>query len=137
MDWRVKVLKGKWSKEKMKRAIGIISDFIERYEPGVLAIKKVHPSRRSRNLAQLVARIKQFSRRKGLKVYQYSIKDLEDFFSEEEKIKNKKRLAEMMVSEYPHLFHEFKREKSHKNPYYFRMFEAVALASVCFHQLDR
>jgi len=137
LDWRIKILKGKWSKEKMKRAIEIVSEFIERYELNVLAIKKLHPSRRSLNLARLVAKIKEFSKRKGLKVYQYSIKDLEDFFSEEEKIKNKKRLAEMMVSEYPHLFHEFKREKSHKNPYYFRMFEAVALASVCFHQLDR
>lgn len=136
MDWRIKVLKGKWSKDKMRKAIGVIKEIIERYEPNVLAIKKLHPSRRSLNLARLVAKIKEFSKRKGLKVYQYSIKDLEDFFSEEEKIKNKKRLAEMTVSEYPHLFHEFKREKSHKNPYYFRMFEAVALASVCFHQLD-
>jgi len=136
MDWRVKVLKGKWSKEKMKRAVEIISEFIDRYEPGVLAIKKLHPSRRSKNLNRLVARIKEFSRRKGLKVYQYSIKDLEGFFIQEGKL-NKKNLAELIASEYPVLFYELKREKTNKNHYYFRMFEAVALASLCFHQLDR
>ena len=136
MDWRAKVLKGKWSKEKMKRVVEIISDFIERYEPAVLAIKKPHPSRRSRNLVQLVARIKEFSRRKGLKVFQYSIKDVEEFFIEEDKL-NKKNLAEAIVRENPALFHELQREKAHKNPYYIRVFEAVALASVCFYQLDK
>jgi Holliday junction resolvasome RuvABC endonuclease subunit len=136
MDWRIKILKGKWSKEKMKKAIEIISEFIERYEPNVLAIKKLHPSRRSRNLAQLTARIKEFSRRKGLKVFQYSIKDVEEFFIEEDKL-NKKNLAEAIVSENPVLFHEHQKEKSHKNQYFIRMFEAVALASTCFHQVDK
>jgi len=136
LDWRIKILKGKWSKEKMKRAVEIISEFIERYGPAVLAIKKLHPSRRSWNLAQLAAKIKEFSKRKGLRVYQYSIKNLEDFFIEEGKL-NKKNLAELIASEYPALFHELQKEKAHKNPYYIRVFEAVALASVCFYQLDR
>jgi len=136
MDWRMKVLKGKWSKEKMKRAVDVISEFIDRYEPGVLAIKKLHPSRRSRNLAQLAARIKEFSRRKGLRVFQYSIKDVEEFFIREDKL-NKKNLAEAIVLENPALFHELQKEKSHKNAYHVRVFEAVALGSVCFHQLDK
>jgi Holliday junction resolvasome RuvABC endonuclease subunit len=134
MDWRIKVLKGKWSKEKMKKAIEIISEFIERYETAVLAIKKVHPSRRSRNLAQLVAKIKEFSRRKGSRVFQYSIKDVEEFFIEEDKL-NKKNLAEAIVLENPALFHELQKEKANKNPYYVRVFEAVALASACAQSL--
>lgn len=137
VDWRNKTLKEKWSKEKMNRVIGIISSFIERYEPNILAIKKLHPSRRSENLKRLVVRIKEFSKRKGLKVYQYSIKNLENFFSGEERIKNKKRLAEIVVSEFPVLFHEFKRDKSNRNKYFIRVFEAVALASRCFHHIDR
>ena len=135
LDWRIKVLKGKWSKEKMKRAIEIISEFIDRYEPNVLAIKKLHPSRRSQNLSRLAYKIKEYSKRKRLKVYQYSIKDLESFFIREDKL-NKKNLTRIIVSEYPFLFHEFQKEKIHRNPYYARMFEAVALASICFHQLD-
>jgi Holliday junction resolvasome RuvABC endonuclease subunit len=136
MDWRIKILKGEWSKEKMKRATEIISDFVERYEPGVLAIKKLHPSRRSQNLARLVTRIKEISKRKGIKVYQYSIKDLEEFFIQDDKL-NKKNLAEAIVSENPALFHELKKEKSHKNPYHIRAIEAVALASICQSQLDK
>src|SRR4030042_3324141 len=136
MDWRIKVLDGKGLSEKIKKAVKILSGLIDQYRPNVLAIKKLHPSRRSRNLAQLTARIKEFCRRKGLKVYQYSIKDIEEFFIEEDKL-NKKNLAEAIVLENPALFHELQKEKANKNPYYGRVFEAVALASACSQRLGK
>jgi hypothetical protein len=135
-DWGVKALKGKWSKEKIKKAMRIIFSFIEQYEPNVLAIKKLHPSWSSSNLNKLAAEIKELSKRKGLRIYQYSVNDLEAFFSPAERI-NRKKLAEIIALDYPELFHELEKEKSHKNPYYIRMFEAVALGSICFHQLDK
>jgi len=135
-DWRVKSFKEKWSKEKMEKIRKSILSIINQYKPNVLAIKKLHPSRSSKNSKHLVTRINELSKRKGLKVYQYSIKELERFFHPEEK-SNKKKLTKILTSEYPDLFHELNKEKKNKNPYYIRMFEAVALASVCFHQLDR
>lgn len=128
MDWRIKALEGKWSEEKIKKAIGIVNDLIERYELNVLAIKKLHPSRRTENLLRLANKIKDFARRKKLKVYQYSIKEVEKLFIESEKL-NKRNLIKEMVKIYPLLHHDLKIEQSHKNPYYFRMFEAVALAA--------
>jgi len=133
MDWRIKVLDGKWSKEKMEKALGIISNFMERYQPNVLAIKKLHSSRRSENLLRLVNKIKEFSRRKKLKVCQYSIKEIERFFVEEGKL-NKQNLIGAIVKLYPMLHHDIKKEQTHKNPYYFRMFEAMALAAACLGQ---
>lgn len=135
-DWRVKIIKRKGPKEKMKMIKEIVSSFIELYRPNVLAIKRLHSSRSSQNLKQLAARIREFARRKGLKVYQYSIEDLEVFFSPEVRI-NKEKLAEIITSKYSVLIHELKKEKDNQNPYYIRMFEAVALGSVCFHQLDK
>jgi len=134
--WAIKVLKGKWSKEKVEKTKEILSDLINRYDLNALAIKKLHRSRSSPNLNKLVAKIREFSRRRKMRVYEYSIKDAEIFFSPEERI-NKKKLAEITASEYPALFHELNKEKNHKNPYHIRMFEAVAFASVCFHQLDK
>ena len=135
MDWRIKVLKGKWSKEKMKKAVEIISDFIEKYEPNILAIKKLHPSRTSENLLRLANKIKEFSKRKKLIIYQYSIKEIEAFFIEDAKL-NKRNLIEVMVRIYPILHHDLDKERNHKNPYYFRVFVAVALASVCSQRLS-
>lgn len=134
-DWRIKTFKGKWSKEKMKKVIGIIYDFICQYNPSVLALKEFTPSRSSHGLNRLIMKIKDLAKKERMKIYEYSIKDLEAFFSPEGRI-NKRQLAEVVASKYLVLFNELNKEKAHRNPYHIRMFEAVALASVCFHQLD-
>ena len=134
LDWRVKVIKGKWSKEKQQKILVIARTLIERHQPDVLAIKKLHRSRSSGNLNQLVSRIKQDSKRKGIKIYQYSIKELEAFFFGEAKA-NKNKLAEILTSKYPFLVHEFNKERTNRNSYHIRVFEAVALGAVCSHQL--
>jgi len=135
LDWQVKVINGKWSKGKQQKILVIVRTFIERYQPDILAIKKLHHSRSSGNLNQLVSRIKQHSKRKGLKVYQYAIKDLEAFFFGEAKA-DKNKLAEILTSKYPFLVHDFKKEQKNKNFYHIRVFEAVALGAVCSHQLE-
>ena len=134
-DWRVKVVQGKQSKEKVMRAMKIVSGLIKEYKPDALAIKKIHSSKSSINLNKLVAKIKETSKRSKLKVYEYSIKELETFFLPEEKT-NKNEMTEMIASKYPVLCNEFNMERKRKNPYHIRMFEAVALGSVCFYQLD-
>ena len=135
-DWGVKVLKGKWSGEKMEMAKKTVSILMDCWRPDVLAIKLLHPARSSRNLKGLVAKVKELSKRRGLKVYQYSIKELEDFFSPKERI-NKRKLTEIIALQHAELLPELEKERSRKNPYHLRMFEAVALGSMCFHQLDR
>lgn len=135
MDWRVKVVQGKQSKEKIERAMKIVSGFIEEYRPDALSIKKIHSSKSSINLNKLVTKIKESSKRKRLKVYEYSIKELEEFFLPEGRT-NKKKIAEEITSKYPVLSNELNSEKKRKNPYHIRMFEAVSLGSICFYQLD-
>lgn len=134
-DWGIKNIEGRWSKEKQKRIMAFILSLIEQHKPKALAIKKLHPSRSSHNLNRLVARIKESAERKRLKVYQHSIKEIESFFYPDGRI-NKMALAEKVAEKYPVLSHELKREKTIMNPYYIRMFEAVALGSLCFYQKD-
>jgi hypothetical protein len=133
-DWGVKIIKGKGLKAKMEKVKKEIFFLIDCWRPNVLAIKLLHPSRSSETLNEIVKKIKQIGRRKGLRIYQYSIKELEDFFSSKERI-NKQELAEILVSKYPELLSEYEKERNHKNPYHIRMFEAVALGSVCSHKL--
>jgi Holliday junction resolvasome RuvABC endonuclease subunit len=135
MDWRVKAFKGKGTKEKAEKILEIISEQIELHGINTITIKKLHPARSSKNLAFLVSKIKVLAKRKIIKVHQYSIKELERFFLEDKK-PNKKNLNEQIVAKYPVLIYELEKEKSHKNIYHLRMFEAVALASVCFRHLD-
>ena len=135
-DWGVKNIEGRWSKEKQKRIMAFISDLIGQHKPYVLAVKAIHPSRSSTNLNQLVRKIKEISKRKRLRVHQYSIKELESFFYPDGRI-NKRALAEKVTEKYSILSHELKREKTITNPYYIRMFEAVALGSLCLQDNKR
>lgn len=135
-SWQLKVLRGRWSKKKLERLREILNQICDVCQPDVLAIKRFHPARSSLNLELLCQRIREFARRKGMKVYQYSIEEVENFFSPEDRT-NRMGLAETIASRYPELSHELKKEKESRNPYHLRMFEAVALGSMCFHQLDR
>jgi Holliday junction resolvasome RuvABC endonuclease subunit len=134
LNWEIKVIKGKWSREKLEKIKEILNEIFETYQPNFLVIKGFHPKRCSFNLKMLLSKIKEFARKKRIKVFQYSIKEIEKIFSPEERI-NKKELSEIVVSKYPELTHELEKEKRNKNPYYFRIFEAVALGAACFDQV--
>lgn len=134
-DWRIKVTKGKWSYEKYRKTMKILSEFIEQYNPDVLSVKRLNPSRSSAGLDKLVQMIIALSEKHGMKVCQYGIKELEAFFCLEGR-SNKSKMAEIIASEYPVLYSELNLERRNKNPYHLRMFEAVGLGAVCFHQLD-
>ena len=136
VDWGVKNIEGKWSKKKIEKVTSVISNLTEHHRANVLSIKALHPSRSSANLDRVVSGIKELSKRKGLKICQYSINELESFFCPGEKI-NRRDLTEMVASRYPILSHELDKERTIINPYHVRMFEAVALGSICFSHLDR
>ena len=116
--------------------MSVISGLTEHHGTNVLSIKALHPSRSSANLDRVVSRIKELSKRKGLRICQYSIDELEGFLCPGEMI-NRRDLTEIVAARYPILSHELDRERTIINPYYVRMFEAVALGSICFSHLDR
>jgi Holliday junction resolvasome RuvABC endonuclease subunit len=131
-EWGVKTFPGKWSKKKQGKIQRIVSDLITRYQVTAISIKKLHLSRSSRRLNDLVACLIGDSERSKLKVYQYSIREIKAFYSSytEEPIKNKKDLSLAIATQHPILFTELEKERTHKNRYRSRMFEAVALASI-------
>ncbi len=135
-EWSIKVFRGTWSKEKKKKVLAVVADLVNYYGVTAVAVKRLHPSRTSRHLDSLVVDMKVLAEQRHLKVYEYTIKQMEQSFSMNGKI-NKEKMAERVASEYPILFNEFEKEKCHRHPYYTRLFEAVALGSVCHDLLDR
>jgi hypothetical protein len=112
-------------------------DLIELYEPDVMAIKALHPARRSKYLEGMVAILTSVARSHKMKVVQCAIEDLKKESTVTERVNNKKKLTETMAARFPTLYHDLKRERGHKDPYYVRMFEAVALANLSTHELKR
>ncbi|MBW2063341.1 MAG: hypothetical protein JRJ03_00270 [Deltaproteobacteria bacterium] len=136
IEWGIRSVNGKCQKEKREAAKGIISDLILRYQPNVLALKKLHPSRSSPNLDNLVCELRKLGRKKSLRIFEYPLEKIETSFSGAGKI-NKRQMAELIIREYPFLSNEFRRENTNLNPYHIRMFEAVALGLVYLHHIDK
>jgi hypothetical protein len=126
LDWRIKAFTGKWTNEKMRRILKIIIEQIELYDINAMRMKKLHPSRSSKYLKNLVHRIRALARRKRIKYTSYSIKEIESVFLNNEK-PNKRNLADKVAIEYPMLIYDLNKEKIQRNSYYMRAIEAVAL----------
>lgn len=133
-EWRLKSLPGRDVKKKLANVTGILDGFIKRYDSNVLAIKTFHPSRASVNLKRMTATIIDHCRKKGMSVSAYAIQEMKDAFSISRI--NKKELIKLLTSEYPELAHELRREERNRNPYFVRLFEAVALGHVCHKEID-
>ena len=143
-DWGIKAVKGKWTPEKKKKIERIFQDFLDEFKPDYIAIKKLHPARSSAELDTQISKLKELCHIHKIPVYEYSIEYLEKMILSERL--NKKNLVETLFEQYPVLFSEIEKERvifskiekkrSSKKIYHTRMFEAVALAHVCFNQLD-
>lgn len=130
VDWGVRVIEGQWSPQKLDKALTVVSDLILDYEPNILALKKTHHSRTSRQLDELCSRIESLAQEQRLTISRYSIEEIKAFCGQEA-IANKVQLAKSVAAKYPALLHAFNRDRDSNNLYHTRMFEAVAIGTVC------
>ncbi len=133
-EWRMKSLQGLAAENRSAKVMDILAGFIDRYQPAALAIKRLHPSRSSAALNLMAADIRDYCQRRGLKIYDYAIGELENALLPDGQT-NKKELAKAIVAIYPELAPELKREESHRNAYFVRLFEAAALGHVCLNEI--
>ena len=123
--WAVKVLKGKWSREKIRRAEKILSDLIDQHNVTVMTLKRLHSSRSSRNLNCLVASIERLAKKKGLRLRHYTLSDLKNFLAPDLRV-TKLDLAGLVAARYRFLLPHLEGERKHRHLYFLQMFEAIA-----------
>ena len=134
-DWRVRATGAGSLRDRVDRAADIAACLIAKHSPDVVAIKRLHPSRDSAELRLMADSILGHARRKGLVIRRYTIDDLKAAFAPGVSI-NKRRLARVIAYRYPDLQIELKKEEESRNAYHIRMFEAVAMASLCYYELE-
>jgi RNase H-fold protein (predicted Holliday junction resolvase) len=134
--WGVKVLKGKWSKDKMDNAKATLLNLIERYDISMIVLKRLNRSRSSRNLNRLAGAIERLAKKKRLRISLYCLSDLKKFFAKDMEV-NKMDIAELVVARYLFLSYQLEKERKHKHPYFVRMFEAVAAGIFAISRFNR
>ncbi|MGD0596848.1 MAG: hypothetical protein ABSA64_04910 [Sedimentisphaerales bacterium] len=133
-DWQIKNVPYLPEKRKLAKVKNIVLRLIERYEPDIIALKKFHPSKMSIHLKRIVNLIEKLACQRKIRIHNYSIKQVTDLIISDEP-KNKARLAEVLANRYPDLMREFRKDILSKHHYHIRMFEAVALGTICCDQL--
>ena len=136
LDWGVRVITAKTPRGRVRLATQILKEAIERFQPNTLTLKRLHSSRSSASLDRLIDSITELARRRRLKLHQYSITELKNALCSETK-GNKCKLAAAVAAVYPVLSHDLQKEMANRNPYYLRVFEAVALGVVCYRQSEK
>ena len=101
-DWRIKVINAKGAESRVMKAKDIILDYLQRYDPQILAIKKLNPKRSSKGLDGLARKMREFAKRKGLIVHQMKLPEIKECIAPGRRM-NKKALSRVMVSRYPEL----------------------------------
>ena len=127
-DWAIKVMKG-------KSAVDCVMDYVNQYGINAISIKKLHVSRSSKALRRIANEIENLTVNRKIIFHEYSIDELKEKLLFEPR-GNKHLLMEEISKRYPFLLSDLQRESVHKNPYLVRMFEAVALGTVCFNAID-
>ncbi|HUI30727.1 MAG TPA: hypothetical protein VLX91_10955 [Candidatus Acidoferrales bacterium] len=134
-DWWVKSMRQKTVDQAHHDITAMISDIMDTNKSEVLAIKKLHPARSSKNLMEITKRLKNWAARKGLLVCEYSIKEIEAFLLSSGRL-NKTHLMEEVAARYPILYSELEKGRRSKSYYLGRAFEAVALGMICLTKLE-
>jgi hypothetical protein len=134
-DWRVRTVSERSMEAKAAAVTGLLAGIIDRYDVNMLVVKKIHPSRSSKNLEHIVGKIRGLARTQDVDFRELTIEDVEGRI-DSEPIRNKRLLMDKVAARYPDLYLELEREKRNKNPYLVRMFEAVALGVACLHETD-
>lgn len=124
--WHTRMLRGRWSKEKMRTVERVLLDLIEHHGITTLVVKRPHSSRTSRNLNNLVSSVIRLATKQGLTVRLYSLDFLKEHLTPESK-PTRVSLARHMAVRYRVLAPVLERELRLKHQYSLRMFEAVAL----------
>ena len=141
--WGVKNVAGKWSSEKKEKIVREYQTLLDVYRPDYVALKKLHTARSSPELRETVEKLKLLCHIRRIPVYEYPIQYFEEMILSDNM--NKKGLVDSITELYPILFNEAEKERiqfkqnrkrTRERIYYTWMFEAVALAHVCFNQID-
>ena len=127
VDWRIKTFWKKWSTDKLEAIITVIHKQISRFEITSITLKKPVGSHCSGNIQRIVDRIQALSRERHIKLRECTIRDLKQRYTSDYRA-NKGILISALAVRYPELSTAYSKERSNRNPYHAKLFEAIECA---------
>lgn len=130
MDWQIKTFKDKWMPRKQKMIVQSILTVIKRYDVSAIALKIPYRVEKTTNLSALLRAIQTALSKQGIPILQYTLNELKKTSGD-----NKQLMMAQIVKKYPCLYSLYQKERSNRNHYYLKIFEALLVADHCQQQL--
>ncbi len=128
LDYRIHLFKEKWSDAKAARIIGKLSACVKEYSVTSIALTIPYDHHSTSSTDALHAAIEDYCNQAKIWLSPYPA-DAFDCFCPEAKAK-KKALRRALTERYPELYHIHDKELKNKNKYYYKLFEAIAAATI-------
>lgn len=124
--YKVKTFKGKWSKKKQNEILKLFDKLYNHYDVKCLALKIVSPLHSSKSVDELTFCLITRAKENGIKVMVYPLYEIKKSLG----LNKKQSIGEYVAGKYIELRKEYEQEQNSFNPYYTKMFEAIAVAGI-------
>ncbi len=127
VDYSIRLHKQSWSPAKATEIITSLEPCVRRYCIKNVVLSRPYEFHQTKAWKQLSARIKDSCNKKGITVFEETPETLYSFCPQGQK-KTKKVMMHSLALRFPELKYYFAKETRNKNKYYYKLFEAVAVA---------
>lgn len=136
VDYSSKLHKAKWTPQKREMMLTSLGSCVEGYNIQKITLSIPHPRHQTKEFTELMTAIIALAQMRHIEVITYTPKDLLLFIPDSKK-KNSKVFMKQLVSLFPELLPYYERELRNKNKYYYKMFEAIGVATLYLRKIGR
>lgn len=129
VDYSSKLHKEKWTPQKREMILTSLGSCINNYNIDKMALSIPHPHYQTKEFRELMTAIIALAEVHHVEVTTYTHKDLLLFVPNSQK-KTRKAFMNQLVLLFPELEPYFLKELRNKNKYYYKMFEAIGVATL-------
>lgn len=136
VDYSSKLHKEKWTPSKKEMILTSLGSCIGAYSIKKIVLSIPHEHHQTKEYTELTTGIIALAQMQNIEVITYASKDLFQFIPDSIK-KNKNAYIKYLVFLYPELVPWFEKELRNKNKYYYKMFEAIGVATLYSRKIGR
>ena len=127
VDYSIHLNKAPWSASKANKIVTSLEPCVRQYCIKSVVLSIPHAYHQTKEFQEFILRIREYFEAKNIPVWAETPEALYTFCSPGQK-KTKKALMNALCLQFPQLVHCYKKEVRNKNKYYYKIFEAVAVA---------
>lgn len=136
VDYSSKLHKQKWTSQKREMILTSLASCIDAYTIQKIALSIPHSRHQTLEFTELMNSIIALAQMRNIELVTYSPQDLFLFVPDSKK-KTSKAFMQQLVFLYPELQPWYEKELSNKSKYYYKMFEAIGVATLYCRKIGK